>query len=654
MWTRHVRLFPYSIRPTSFDQQSTFTVSDQQAAFTKSSNLAREKEETSAAMPQQPSRVCTSDSLIELPLHDEEMLLPENHTKECGQDSTYRTLPLCGSQLEQTTFDKLESRLPETILEGLQLPSPEVSRVQSPENTPEANLSSIIVEVKQVSQEACDQPTENTPVAELKQVSQEVSEEPTENIPVVEVKLASQEVSEEARENIPEAKVSSVDLGFQVAEGNEAVESSQEDTMGSNVHRECDYKSEQDLKPLSLESLSLNSQENTNLDLIPSTSPKCEASPETCTSNGKKIEGNCNSNQDSYMHSPSNTRSLESAGNEVVNAMPIPVFSQPPVNSYGDWRQSNHSDKVCKDSKFGFRGQLQRKSHQQEHVPPQKYPRTAGCPMPVSQGHPSVFAPSHNQQIQQGSRPAQHHNQYQVASGHANIPAANAGPMPNLQAGNDASSSQSSLPVQPVTPQMSQSSVLGNGQYAMPNSQAYNQMWQYYYYQQQQQHQPQQQQQLFLQQHHQQQQLQQYYVQMQQQQLLLQQQQQFQPLQQQLPLQQQQQSQVLKQLPLQEQQQFQQLQQQLHQFQQQQQQYQQLQKQLPLQQQPQFQQLQQQLPLQQQQYNQQLQLQQQQQEQQHPFYVQKHQQPLPQQSHLQEQQKISQSSIQHNYSHHQV
>lgn len=656
VWTRHVRLFPYSIRPTSFDQQSAFIVSDQQATFTKSSDLAREKEEKSAAIPQQPPRVCTLDSLIELPLHDEEMLLPENHTKECSQDPTYQTLPLCGSQLEQTTFDKLESRLPETIQEGLQLPSPEVSRVQSPDNTPEANLSSIIVEVKQVSQEACDHPKENSPVAEVKQVSREVSEEPTENIPVVEVKQASQEVSEVARENIPEAKVSSVDLGFQVAEGNESVESSQEDTMGSNVHRECEYKKEQDLKPLSLESLSLNSQENTNLDLIPSTSPKCEASPETFTSNGNKLEGICNSNQDSYMHSPRNARSLESAGNEAVNAMPIPVFSQPPVNSYGDWRQSNHSDKVCKDSKFGFRGRFQRKSHQQEHVPPQKYLRTAGCPMPVSQGHPSVFAPSHNQQIQQGSQPAQHHNQYQVASGHANIPAANAGPTPNLQAGNDASSSQSSLPVQPVAPQMSQSSVLGNGQYAMQNSQAYNQMWQYYYYQQQQQqqHQPQPQQQLFLQQHHQQQQLQQYYVQMQQQQLLLQQQQQFQVLQQQLPLQQQQQSQVLKQLPLQEQQQFQQLQQQLQQFQQQHQQYQQLQQQLPLQQQPQFQQLQQQLPLQHQQYNQQLQLQQQQlQEQQHPFYVQKHQQPLQQQSHLQEQQKISQSSIQHSYSHHQ-
>ncbi|PRQ29351.1 putative tetratricopeptide-like helical domain-containing protein [Rosa chinensis] len=656
VWTQHVRLFPSSIRPSSLGQQSAFNVYDQQATFTKSLKLPREKEETSAAMTQQPSRDCTSDSMIELPLHDEEMLLPENHTKECGQDPAYQ---LSDQTLPSKQFENLQERL--------QLTSPEVSKEQSPANAPEANISSTVVEVNLVSQEVSDKAPENAPVAEVKQVSREVSEEatenthvaevkkvswevseePTENILVVEEKKVSQEVSEEPRENIPKPKMSSVELGFQVAEGNDSIESSQENTMGSNVDRECDYKSEQDPKPLSLESLSLNSEENTNLDLVSSTSPKSEASPETCTSNGKKLESDCNSDQGSYMHSPRNDRSLESAGNELVNAMPIPVFSQPPANSYGDWSQINRSDKVGKDSKLGFRMQLQ-KSHPQQHVPPKKYPRTeAGHPMPASQGHPSILTPSQNQQIQQGSQQAQHHNQYQVASGHANIAAPNSGPIPNVQAANDASSSQSLLPVQPVAPQMPQSSVSGNGQYAMQNPQAYNQMWQYYYYQQQQsllqpqQHHPQQQQQLLLQQYQQQQQLQQYYVQMQQQQLLFQQQQQFQPTQQQLPLQQQQQlplqqqqqSQVLKQLPLQEQQQFQQLQQQLQQFQQ-------LQQQLPVQQQQQF-------PSQQQ-YNPQLQLQQQ-----HPFYVHKHQLPLQQQSHLQEQHQINQSSIQQNYSHHQ-
>ncbi|KAJ0960246.1 hypothetical protein J5N97_001921 [Dioscorea zingiberensis] len=67
VWTRHVmRLFPSSIRPSSLGQQSAFNVYDQQATFTKSLNLSREKEETSAAMTQQPSRDCTSDSMIEL------------------------------------------------------------------------------------------------------------------------------------------------------------------------------------------------------------------------------------------------------------------------------------------------------------------------------------------------------------------------------------------------------------------------------------------------------------------------------------------------------------------------------------------------------------------------------------------------------------
>lgn len=623
MWTRHVRLFPSSLRTTSLAQQSAFNVSDQQATFTKSSHFPREKEET-FVVPQQPSRDCTSDSMIELPLHDEEMLFLENQITECGQDPTY--------QLSDQT---LPSKQPENLQERLQLTSLEVSKEQSPDNAPEANMSSI-EEVNLVSQEVSAE-APDAPLAEVKQVSMEISEEATQNTHIAEVKRVSREVSKEAREDIPEPKMSSVEFGFQVAEGNDSIESSQANTMGSNVDQECDYKSEQDPKPLSLERLSLNSQENTNLDLIPSTCPKSEASPGTYTSNGKKLE----SNQETYMHSPRNSRLSESAGNEAASGMPIPVFSQPPANSYGDRSQTNRSDKVGKESNFGFRMQLQRKSLPQQRVPPQKYLRTeAGNPMPASQGHTSIFAPSQNQQIQQGSQQAQHHNQYQVASAHANLTAPNSGPIPNVQAANDASSSQPPLPVQPVAPQMPQSSVLGNGQYETQNT--YYQMWQYYYYQQQQsllqQQQQHPQQQLLLQQY-QQQQLQQYYVQMQQQQLLFQQQQQFQPTQQQvplqqqqqLPLQQQQQSQVLKQLPLQEQQQLQQLQQQLQQFQQP----------LPMPQQQQF--------LLQQQYNQQLQLQQQ-----HPFYMQKHQQPVQQQSHLQEQHQISQSSIQQNYSHHQV
>ncbi|KAM1235269.1 hypothetical protein ACFX2J_004753 [Malus domestica] len=574
VWTRHVRLFPFSTRTAFFHQKPTFR---------KPLELARQMEETLVAMPQQPSGDCSSDSLIVLPLHDTvdgKSLLPDNHSIESGQEGTDHTLdqdmPSQGSQLEQITSDNLQSSQPENIQETRKLPSPEISReqpTQPRDDKPEANLSSVgLVKVEQVS-----------------------SENP-----------------EEPRENTTEPKASSVELECQVAEGNETVESSQERTDRSDVHREIDNKPEQDLKPLSLESLSLSSQENTNPDSIPSIFHKRETSQETNTSNERKLESNCKSNED---YSPRNTRALETAGNEVVSPKPMQMPSQPAVNSYGDWRQNNHSGKVRRDSKFGFRGRLQRNSYQQKPLSPKKYPQAeTGRPMPGILGQPPQPLSSQSSQIKQGS---QDHNRYQAAATPTNVMAPNAWPMQNVQAPNYASSSQPQLPVQSVPPQMSQSSVLGNVQYGMQNSQAYNEMWQYYYYQQQQlfllqqqmhqaqqQQQPQQQQQVLLQQYQlQQQQLQQYYAQMQQQQSYQQQQ-----------LQQ-----------LQTQQQF------SPQFQMQQPQIQQPHPQ------PQIQQLHQQQQLQEQ----------------HLMYLQKHQQPLQQQSLMQEQQQNIPSMIQRDNYHHQ-
>ncbi|ONI10882.1 hypothetical protein PRUPE_4G074100 [Prunus persica] len=555
VWNRHVRLFPSSTRRT-FDQHATFT---------KLLKLARGTKETLVAQPQQPSGDCSSDSLIELPLHDSKMLLPDNHKIESGQDPTDQIcdqkLSSPGSQLEKTTSDKLQPRQPENIQETLKLPSLEVSKEQSRDDTPEANLSSVDLVI-------------------VKQVSPEVSEEP--------------------RENTPEPKALSVELGCQVAEGNDSVEPSQEGTNRSDANRECDNKSEQDLKPLSLECLSLNSQENINLDLIPPIYLNCEGSQETCTSNGRKLESNCKSNEDSYMYSPRKARALETAGNKVVNPISTHALSQPAVNSYGDWHQNNRSGKVRRDSKFGFRGRLQRKSYQQQPVSPQKYPQTeVGGPMPGTGSlcQPSQFVSSQSPQIQQGS---QDHNPYQAAATPANVMAPKAWHMQNVPQPNYASSCQPQLPVQSVVPQASQGSILG--QYGMQNSQAYNQMWQYYYYQQQQQ------------------------------QFLLQQQLHQTQQQQQQPQPQPQQQQVL-----------------LQQYQQQPQQLQQYYGQMQQQQLQTQHNMQQQIPLQQQQYNQQLQMQQQQlqqphqqqqlQEQQHLSYMQNNQQPLQQQSLMQEQQQ---------------
>ncbi|PQQ01591.1 hypothetical protein Pyn_33191 [Prunus yedoensis var. nudiflora] len=166
------------------------------------------------------------------------------------------------------------------------------------------------------------------------------------------------------------------------------------------------------------------------------------------------------------MYSPRKARALETAGNKVVNPISTHALSQPAVNSYGDWHQNNRSGKVRRDSKFGFRGRLQRKSYQQQPVSPQKYPQTeVGGPMPGTGSlcQPSQFVSSQSPRIQQGS---QDHNPYQAAATPANVMAPNAWHMQNDQAAVPPNSDSHGTVVSSISPHTQQTEMKADARQA--------------------------------------------------------------------------------------------------------------------------------------------------------------------------------------------
>ncbi|XP_048318229.1 pre-mRNA-processing factor 39-2 isoform X1 [Ziziphus jujuba] len=421
-------------------------------------------------MPQQPAGHCSSDHQIQLTLQDKKLPLPQTSEDMSAQGST-----------DQVSVQKLTS--PEN--QDIQFEHAIIDQLQSgePYNEPQ----------------------------KLKLPALEASEQPT--------KAASEpEVSEQHRENTAEPNITS-DLVCQVTEETGCIQASQEYSNGNDVKQENDLESEQDLKPPSLASLSLHPQGSMSPDSVPPMPLNCKAPQETSNVNESMRESNCNINEDGASDS---ARSYQNP----VPTQPLPQ-SNVPANIGGNWSQMNNSGKARRDSKFGPRGHMQRKPHQQRQASPQQYPPAEmGSSMPMSQGHYPQIASTQSPQVQQVSQAQVHH---QAATGPGNMTTPISWPLQNVQQSNY-SSYQSQLSTQATAPQISHYPVQGEGQQATQNSQAYNQWWQYYYYQQQQfllqqqqiqqQQQQQQPQQLSSQQYQQQQlQLQQHYFQLQQPQL---------------------------------------------------------------------------------------------------------------------------------------
>ena len=78
---------------------------------------------------------------------------------------------------------------------------------------------------------------------------------------------------------------------------------------------------EHDMKPPSLENLSLNTQNDRSPDSVPSTSHKRETPEETCLSNGSMRESSCNASRDASLYGLLDTRASGRTEIEVVTSM---------------------------------------------------------------------------------------------------------------------------------------------------------------------------------------------------------------------------------------------------------------------------------------------------------------------------------------------
>ncbi|XP_030480447.2 pre-mRNA-processing factor 39-2 isoform X1 [Cannabis sativa] len=395
-----------------------------------------------------------------------------------------------------------------------------IKHQQPPE---ESNLDSLVqmpLQDKEISEpkfpahEIHDIPFEQTPTSD-QLPSEEAHSDSGEK-----VTLLALEVTEQSKKDSPETNVSSVDLVYspssslklEVAEGTESLQTLNEHPNGNDHNRAFGLEPQRDMKPLSLEGISLHPQAE------PSSDSKFSMPQETCISDESMVESNQPNNDEDHRtqiqrKAEANSPQIE---NEVVNPSSSKSYHNPtstkpryyqqskPANRGKNWHRANNS-KVRKESKFGFQGHLQRSSHQHRKGSTQQQHPQAGLSglIPIGQVIPSQIASPQSHQILQGS---QSQIQFQITS----PPPPVTWPVQSMAQPNYVAPSQ---PVQ------------GSEEQEIQNNQAYNQMWQYYYYQQQMlmQQQPQQQN-LNMSQEYQQQ-----YLQWQQQQYLYQQQLQQQP-----------------------------------------------------------------------------------------------------------------------------
>ncbi|KAF4385970.1 hypothetical protein G4B88_031105 [Cannabis sativa] len=288
----------------------------------------------------------------------------------------------------------------------------------------ESNLDSLVqmpLQDKEISEpkfpahEIHDIPFEQTPTSD-QLPSEEAHSDSGEK-----VTLLALEVTEQSKKDSPETNVSSVDLVYspssslklEVAEGTESLQTLNEHPNGNDHNRAFGLEPQRDMKPLSLEGLSLHPQAE------PTSDSRFSMPQETCISDESMVESNQPNNDEDHLTQIQRKAEAFSPqiGNEVVNPSSSkshqnltstkPRYQQnKPANCGRNWHRGNNS-KVRKESKFGFQGHLQRSSHQHRKVSTQQqqHPQ-AGLSglIPIGQVIPSQIASPQNHQILQGSQ----------------------------------------------------------------------------------------------------------------------------------------------------------------------------------------------------------------------------------------------------------
>ncbi|XP_043808438.1 uncharacterized protein LOC110604770 isoform X4 [Manihot esculenta] len=541
-WNQHIRLFPESVRASSFCP----------AMGTKQWKITLEaEEETLVSMPHQPSGDTGSQCLIQSSVQDKILSPLKNYDTQdtpAADQVSDQKLPL------QANHDMLSNEVShqDVLLLGN---SDDLS-----ENNPE-NVFQAKVDLLQLG-------------------------EPDNNVHES-VHIASPKVSEPIGTDVLEPNLS-LDFKNQVANVTESTPASLEFSEDNNVRKEHGNEPEPDLKLPSLEGLSLNIRDAKSPGPISPTACDSGATDGTILLDGNVLKSDAPKNimekenisesgqnaVDHIISSPVSTQATASAQTDTGHVSPTfsasnqksmaDTLLQPQklANNGKNWHQRSGSDRLHRDSKFGFRGHSHKRMHKQLQSSPQRmHPRAE---KDMIRDHPSQPQFSQNLQVQQGG---QLQSQNPASAVQTNQTTLQAWQMNNLQQQNLSHTFQFQPLVHPTTNpqlQMSQHPIQSNEQQGnVQNNQAYDQMWQYYYYQQQQQQQLLWQQQQMLQQQQPQQQQMLQHQQPQQQQML-----QHQQSQQQQLLQQQYQQQLL-QMQYFQQQQLQMQQQQPHQMQQQ-------------------------------------------------------------------------------------
>lgn len=449
-WTRHIKLFPSSAR---------IDLRQQSSKCRRSLNLIKDKrEEICVVVPDQASRDSSSNLLVHLPQQNKKVSL-----EKC-----------CDTQSDATN-------------DGLLLMENHVTRFNDTDM------------IRLQIMESDDKGEDNA-----RELPLSVSEEPRDNDPeknlasadLVEVEEESTKVVKNFKNKWSESDVSSENLLHQTASANQHLQALQASSNENAVFSQgkCELQTEE-LKPLSVTSMSLNPHESTCPDSgLPTSQEECDTIPESSKSNSRAVVGGHTANQDNsastqdsesaQLHVEMNS-SFSTCHQDHRTRRPLlpPRFSR---NSGGNRHQMRNAGKFHRGPKYGPRGYTHRKQHQRQQLSPQQiHPAEGGAQLPVTSGYSQPAL-----QVQQCN---QSQNQFQTTATPTDFVAAHSWPIQNIQMQNSLSQSQS--------PASTASHVLqhagqGNGQYGyMQNGQEYNQMWQQYYYQQQQQ-------QLQLQQHY--------------------------------------------------------------------------------------------------------------------------------------------------------
>ncbi|KAB1208577.1 Pre-mRNA-processing factor 39 [Morella rubra] len=393
-WNRHTRFFPESLRKAFYKHPSTAM---------KTMKLANEgREETFVAKSCQPSIDSCSNLLIQLPLEDNKMSPLENDADaESDQAPTniserkLLSVENDDNQFELVSTDQLQSgEAGNNLQEVVEQSSREVSEFAT-KDISEPNVPSEDLVLGERVAKVPNQLRRNSPESYVSSPD------------LVGVKQASPEVSKQLREDTYEPYVSSVGLFNHVDYETECVQASQEYFKEFEVQQQQDQEPEQDLKPLLLENLSLNTRNDEFLESVPSTSHKCETPEETSMSNRSFLESSCDASPDASFYSPLSTQASARTNIEAINTssptshqnlIRRQPLGQPQItpNIGGNWHQKNTTDRVRRRSKFGFRGNSQRKQRQES---PQHYPQAEmDAQTSMSQGYSNQPLPPLNVQ----------------------------------------------------------------------------------------------------------------------------------------------------------------------------------------------------------------------------------------------------------------